>query len=45
MEELVAAMQDVCARYDQHCKAAEEIARGYFDSDVVLKNLLSQVGL
>ena len=39
----VAAIEDVLAHYEQHCKAARELAEEYFDARKVLRRLLSLV--
>lgn len=44
-EEAISAIEDVEAHYVAHQKAALEIARSYFASDVVLGDLLKRVGL
>jgi hypothetical protein len=40
--EAVAAIADVSARYAQHCRAARGLAEAYFDSAVVLVDLLAR---
>jgi hypothetical protein len=42
MEEAVAGIQDVEARYDRHAKAARAIAEEYFDSGKVLSKLVEE---
>jgi len=42
-EEAVAAVKEVNARYDHHCKAAREIAEEYFSASDVLTSLLSSI--
>jgi hypothetical protein len=42
MDEAVAAILDIGARYDEHSKAARAVAEEYFDSDKVLSRLLEQ---
>jgi hypothetical protein len=39
-EEAAAAIDDVNADYDSHCRAAREVAEEFFDSDKVLTRLL-----
>ena len=41
-EEAVAAIHDVEERYEQHARAAREIAEGCFSADVVLPRLLEE---
>jgi hypothetical protein len=41
-EEALAAIEEVNARYECHCRAAREIAAEYFGSDKVLSRLLAQ---
>jgi hypothetical protein len=45
VDEAVAAINEVDANYREHCEAALDIARRYFDSDVVLTKMLEQAGL
>jgi len=45
MDEIVAAVDDVNSDYQRHCRAASQIARDYFNYDVVLSHLLREVGL
>jgi hypothetical protein len=40
LDEAVAAVQDVDARYRRHAHAARSIAREYFDSDKVLRRMI-----
>jgi hypothetical protein len=42
MESAAAAVEDVAARYDEHCKAAREICEAHFNSRVVLTSLVEQ---
>ena len=44
VEEAVAAVQDVAADYEAHCRAARLLAEEQFDSDKVLTRLLEEVG-
>jgi hypothetical protein len=44
LDEAVAGVEEIEARYDFHSAAARELAAEYFDSDVVLARLLEQVG-
>jgi len=44
-EEAIAALEEVEGNYAVHQEAAREIAHDYFDSDVVLGDMLKQVGL
>jgi hypothetical protein len=41
-EEALAAIEDVNRRYAAHCRAAREIAKGYFDSRIVLASLIER---
>jgi hypothetical protein len=43
MEEAAAAVEAIGGDYERHCRAASEIARNYFDSDLVLTQLLETV--
>lgn len=45
LDEAVTGIQRVEANYEQHARAAREIARQQFDSDIVLGNMLTMVGL
>src|SRR5439155_13948625 len=45
MDEILAAVDAVNSDYAGHCRAARELARDYFNYDVVLKKMLSHVGL
>ena len=45
LEDAAAAIEAVEADYESHCRAAAEIAREYFDADVVLRALLDHVGV
>jgi len=45
MEEIVAAVDSINSNYKQHCRAAADLAREYFNYDVVLPRLLAAVGL
>lgn len=40
--EAVAAIEDVSARYEEHCRSAREIAAAYFNAKVVLGDLLDR---
>jgi hypothetical protein len=39
-EEALAAIDEVCARYDEHCRAARVVAEEFFDAQKVLPRLL-----
>jgi hypothetical protein len=41
-DEAVDGIRSVTASYERHARAAREIAEEYFNSDVVLENLLNQ---
>jgi hypothetical protein len=45
LEEIVEAVESINANYEQHCRAASELAREFFNYDVVLPRLLSAMGL
>jgi hypothetical protein len=45
MDEAVAAVDAINADYQRHSRAAGELARAYFDSDVVLTRLLEDCGV
>jgi hypothetical protein len=45
LDEAVAAIEAINADYDQHSRAAGELARAYFDSDLVLTRLLKDCGV
>jgi hypothetical protein len=42
VEEAAAGIREVEANYDQHAKAARDIAEEYFDSDKVLTRLVEE---
>jgi hypothetical protein len=43
MQEIIEAIEKINSDYEHHCRAALEIARGYFNYDVVLTRLLNDV--
>jgi hypothetical protein len=45
IDEAVAQVEDLEARYDDHCRAARELAETRFDSNRVLSNILGRLGL
>ena len=45
LDDIVAAVDRINADYGRHSRAATNVAREYFDADVVLKKLLTEVGL
>jgi hypothetical protein len=45
MDDILAAVDSVNTDYAGHCRAAEELARAYFNYDVVLPRLLDEAGL
>jgi hypothetical protein len=45
MEEVLAALDQINARYDEHSRAAREIAEEYFAAERVVGRLLKEVGL
>lgn len=44
-EELIAAIDDLDARYDEHCRQARRLAEEYFCAEKVLRKLLAQADL
>jgi hypothetical protein len=44
-EELIAAIDDLDARYDEHCLAARGLAEEYFCAEKVVSKLLAQADL
>jgi hypothetical protein len=44
LDEAVAGAADIVSDYAEHCRMARRLAEEYFDSDVVLGQLLEQVG-
>jgi hypothetical protein len=45
LDEAVAGVEEIEARYEHHSTAARRLAEEYFDSDLVLAQLLEQVGV
>jgi hypothetical protein len=45
LDEAVAGVEEIEARYEHHAAAARDLAEEYFDSDLVLANLLEEVGV
>ena len=45
MEQIVEAVESINADYKRHSRAASELAREYFNYDVVLSQLLAELGL
>ncbi|MFL5241596.1 MAG: hypothetical protein ACJ8FY_05765 [Gemmataceae bacterium] len=45
MDEILGAIESINSAYDQHCRAASTLARERFSYEVVLKELLAEVGL
>lgn len=45
MDDVLRALDAINGGYARHARAAEEIARGYFDHEVVLRPLLAAVGV
>ena len=45
MDEIVKAIEAINSDYERHSRAALEIAHGYFDHEVVLTHLLSELGM
>ena len=44
-DEAIDGLEQIDARYIEHCRAARDLAERYFSSDVVLKQILKHVGL
>jgi hypothetical protein len=44
MADILAAVEHINADYERHSRAAAELAREYFNSDVVLRRLVDEVG-
>ena len=45
LDEAAAGVQEICADYERHSRAARRLAEGYFDSDKVLSRLLQELGV
>ena len=45
MDDVLAAVESINSDYEGHCRAAAELAREYFNYDVVLGRMLAEVGL
>jgi ABC-type multidrug transport system fused ATPase/permease subunit len=45
LQEILEAVDEVNDEYEKHCHAARELARNYFNYDVVLKPMLADMGL
>jgi hypothetical protein len=45
MDEILAAIEAINSDYPKHCRRAAEIAREYFNYDVVLNRFLSELGV
>ena len=45
LQDAVDGAKRIAGHYDEHCRAAREIAETYFDSDRVLGRLVDQIGL
>jgi len=45
LDEAAAAIEAINADYQSHSRAAGELARAYFDSDLVLTRLLKDCGV
>jgi hypothetical protein len=44
-EEAMAGIEEINGNYAEHCRAARRIAEDYFDSDIVLRDLLARAGV
>jgi hypothetical protein len=45
LEEAVAAVEDINRDYERHCRTARDIAREYFECQIVCSRLLGEIGL
>lgn len=45
LDEIQAAVESINGRYDAHCQSARQLARDYFNYDVVLPRMLADIGL
>ena len=45
MEELCSAVESINSDYARHCRVAQEIAKDYFDHEVVLGGILDELGI
>ena len=45
LEEAAAGVEEINRDYSDHCRAARDLAAGYFDSDLVLAELCREAGL
>ena len=45
LEEALVGVEAINEDYSSHCRVARQIAEEHFDSDVVLPDLLSRLGL
>jgi len=45
MDDLLASVEEVSGDYSRHCNAAREIAREFFDAEVVLDAMLAHLGI
>ena len=45
MDDILTAIETIQSDYEQHCRAAREIAEEYFDAENVLRSLIERVGL
>jgi len=45
MDEAIRGAESIVADYVDHCRAARRIAETHFDSDLVLGNLLEEIGV
>ena len=45
MEDILTAIDTIESDYEQHCRAAREIAEEYFSAEKVLRSLIERVGL
>jgi hypothetical protein len=45
VEQAVAGVEQIAADYDKHCRSARALAETYFDSEKVLSDFISEVGI
>ena len=45
MDDILTAIETIQSDYEQHCRAAREIAEEYFAAENVLRSLIERVGL
>jgi hypothetical protein len=45
LDEAVVGVEEICANYERHSRAARGLAEAYFDSDTVLSRLLQNLDI